>query len=112
MAALTSEQVTTFKALALRDGSSCVWCGRVLTPTDRQARVQTLIRRSTASAPRVLAHAPISFERCERKRGATNVREWLFVCVAAGRSPNWAAVQAATTLLAGLSRTRFRKRQG
>jgi len=89
----TLDRADRLRAVLLRDGDRCVWCGRPFTALV-QPTTDHLVPK-VKGGPSWLQNEVAACRRCNGQRGHQTPIDWLDECERRGWSPNRGALEAA-----------------
>jgi hypothetical protein len=84
--------------ILVRDGASCVWCGRAFTRLIAPTTEHVVPR--VKGGPSRLENEVAACSRCNAERGHRNPVEWLEECIRRGWDPDEARLHRSLTRLA------------
>ena len=92
------DRAARLRAAVARDGSTCIWCGRVLAGLVAPSTEHVVPR--VKGGPSWLENEVAACRRCNSARGHTAPVEWLEECLGRGWQPDEARLTRVLTALA------------
>jgi 5-methylcytosine-specific restriction endonuclease McrA len=92
------DRATRLRAVVVRDGDTCVWCGRAFGPLVPPTTEHVVPRLK--GGPSWLENEVAACRRCNAERGHRSPVEWLEECRRRGWRPDGARLVRALTALA------------